>query len=269
MPKDLYGLIGYPAMHSRSPKMHNAAMKRLHIDAKYQAFEFPPQKMDEEIQKLKLMNIQGFNVTMPYKTAIIAYLDQVDPSAKKLGSVNTVKKVDDQWVGTSTDGLGFWHTIKNDPKTAILIGTGAAAREIIAKKPDDLKLLIFNRNSPRFKFHQAQIKELFHQDLHQLSEIQTYLPKADLIINATNAGMQDGESILSEADFAQAKKSAHVIDIIYRDEPTKFIENAQNAGLSAENGLNMLVAQGVLSFQIWFDQKAPEELMNQMVHQKN
>jgi shikimate dehydrogenase len=266
MPKALYGLIGYPALHSKSPQMQNAAMENLNLNAMYKAFEFAPMQMDEEIQKLKLRNIQGFNVTMPYKKAIINYLDEVDPLAKKLESVNTVKKVDGKWVGTSTDGPGFWHTIKNDPKKVILIGTGGAARPIIASKPDGVELKVFNRNSKRFSNHQQQMKELFDIDLHKLSEIDADLADTDLIVNATNAGMRDTESVLSTEDFLQAKKSAHVVDIIYRDSPTRFMENARSAGLSAENGLNMLVGQGVLSFQIWFGQTAPEELMSEKVH---
>ncbi|WP_125709000.1 shikimate dehydrogenase [Companilactobacillus zhongbaensis] len=267
MPKALYGLIGYPAMHSKSPIMQNAAMEKLNIDAEYQAFEFAPTKMNDEIQKLKLKNIQGFNVTMPYKQAIINYLDEVDPLAKKLQSVNTVKKVADKWIGTSTDGPGFWHTIKNDPKKVIIIGTGGAARAIISSKPENVELKVFNRNSKRFPLHQKQMKELFNIDLIKQSEILKDLPDADLIINATNAGMRDSESVLSETDFLQAKKSAHVVDIIYRDRPTKFMDNATSAGLTAENGLNMLIAQGVLSFQFWFGQNAPEQLMSQKVHQ--
>lgn len=267
MSKALYGLIGFPAMHSKSPIMQNAAMQELQLNAMYQAFEFAPTKMNDEIQKLKLRNIQGFNVTMPYKKAIISYLDEVDPIAKKLQSVNTVKKVNGQWIGTSTDGAGFWHTIKNDPQKVILIGTGGAARAIIAAKPQNIELLVFNRNSKRFTEHQQQMKQLFNIELKNLADIDQFIPDADLIINATNAGMRDNESVLSAADFLQAKKSAHVVDIIYRDRPTRFLENAISAGLTAENGLNMLIAQGVLSFQIWFGKQAPEQLMSQKVHQ--
>ncbi|WP_300558156.1 shikimate dehydrogenase [Companilactobacillus sp.] len=266
MAKALYGLIGYPAMHSKSPRMQNAAMQDLQLDAMYQAFEFAPTKMNEEIQKLKLRNIHGFNVTMPYKKAIIDYLDEVDPVAKKLQSVNTVKKINDKWVGTSTDGPGFWHTIKNDPQKVVLIGTGGAARAIISSKPNGIKLSVFNRNSRRFPEHQQQMKDLFGIELQKLSEIDKDLQDADLIINATNAGMRDNESVLTEQDFLQAKSTAHVVDIIYRDFPTKFMENARSAGLTAENGENMLIAQGVLSFQFWFGQNAPEELMTEMVH---
>ncbi|AKP67508.1 shikimate dehydrogenase [Companilactobacillus ginsenosidimutans] len=266
MPKALYGLIGYPALHSKSPRMQNAAMENLNIDAMYKAFEFAPTKMDEEIKKLKLRNIQGFNVTMPYKKAIINYLDEVDPIAAKLQSVNTVKRINGKWVGTSTDGAGFWHTIKNDPKKVVLIGTGGAARAIIASKPDNIELKVFNRNSQRFSGHAQQMQELFGIELKKLSDIEQDLGDTDLIINATNAGMRDNESVLSQENFLQAKSSCHVIDIIYRDFPTRFMENARNAGLTAENGLNMLIAQGVLSFQIWFGQTAPEQLMTEMVH---
>lgn len=267
MSQALYGLIGYPAMHSKSPQMHNAALSRLHIDAKYQAFEFPPTKLDEEVQKLKLMNIQGFNVTMPYKQAIISYLDEVDPLADKLQSVNTVKKVGQKWGGTSTDGPGFWHTIKNYPQKALILGTGGAARSIISSAPADVELKVYNRHSKRFDHHYQQLKELFGIELQPLSEIKNDLSEADLIVNATNAGMSDNESILSVEDLSQAKANAHVVDIIYRDTPTALINNALQAGLTAENGLNMLVGQGILSFNFWFGQPAPEDLMQKMVHQ--
>jgi shikimate 5-dehydrogenase len=266
MIRNLYGLIGYPALHSKSPKMQNAAMKNLKINAVYKAFEFAPTQMNEQLKKLRSSNIQGFNVTMPYKKAIIDYLDDVDPIAKKLQSVNTVKKINGKWIGTSTDGAGFWHTIKNNPKKVILIGTGGAARAIIASKPENVELIVFNRRSQRFMAHLKQIKELFDLDLQSLNDIDSFLKDADLIINATNAGMRDEQSVLSKDDFLLVKKTAHVVDIIYRDRPTRFINNARLAGLSAENGLNMLIAQGVLSFQFWFGQTAPENLMTEMVH---
>ncbi|MQS89754.1 shikimate dehydrogenase [Companilactobacillus mishanensis] len=263
--KNLYGVIGFPANHSKSPLMQNAAMKDCDINAEYKAFEFAPDKLKKEISKLKQQHISGFNVTMPYKNQILDFLDEIDPMAKKLKSVNTVKRVGDKFIGTSTDGLGFWQTINNSPKNVILIGSGGAARAILAYKPENTNIRIFNRNSERFESHAQQIKSLFNINLEDLAEIDDALPNADLIINATNVGMRDDKSILTQADFNKVTKPAHVVDIIYRDNPTTFLTFARQAGLSAENGLNMLIAQGALSFEVWFNKTAPIDLMTKMV----
>jgi len=264
MEQQLYGLIGFPAMHSKSPRMHNAAMKKLKINAKYQAFEFSPDKLSSEVERLKNMNIRGFNVTMPFKNRIIDYLDGIDEVANKLQSVNTVQNVNGKWIGHSTDGSGFWKTIHSSPKTVALIGSGGAARSILASKPDDVTVHVFNHRSARFEQHSKEIKKLMNIELEDLADIRTILPKTDLVINATNVGMRDDASVLDEADF-ELMNGGSAVDIIYRDQPTEFLRRAAAVGLQTKNGLDMLVSQGALSFEIWFKQKAPIELMNEVV----
>ncbi|WP_125565544.1 shikimate dehydrogenase [Companilactobacillus insicii] len=264
MKQQLYGLIGFPAMHSKSPRMHNTAMKKLNINAKYQAFEFPTELLDSKVEQLKNLNIQGFNVTMPFKKKIIKYLDDLDDTAKKLQSVNTVENVNGKWIGHSTDGEGFWKTIKSDPKTVALIGSGGAAKSILLSKPDNVTVHIFNHKSIRFSQHSEEIKKIMNIELENLSDIESILPKTDLVINATNVGMQDEHSVLSKLDF-ELMNGGSAVDIIYRDRPTEFLKLAQEAGLKTKNGLDMLVSQGALSFEVWFQRKAPIELMNEVV----
>ncbi|WP_125587741.1 shikimate dehydrogenase [Companilactobacillus jidongensis] len=265
MEQQLYGLIGFPAMHSKSPRMHNAAMKKLNINAKYQAFEFSPNQLSVEVERLRHLNIQGFNVTMPFKNKIIDYLDGIDDLANQLQSVNTVQNVNGKWIGHSTDGNGFWQTINSHPKTVVLIGSGGAARSILASKPNDVTIHVFNHHSVRFKQHAKEIKKLKNIELEDLANIRATLPETNLVINATNVGMRDDASILSKADF-ELMNGGSAVDIIYRDQPTKFLEYANSAGLKTKNGLDMLVSQGALSFEIWFRQKAPIELMNEVVN---
>ena len=260
-----YGLLGYPARHSKSPAMHNATFKQAGIDAQYDAYEVAPNALAATFKSLVASGVAGFNVTMPFKEAIMLYLDELTPLARRLSAVNTVVIRDGKTIGDSTDGAGFWRTLRDPANQVILIGTGGAARAIMATAPKSVTLHVFNRQSDRFAEKAAMVNDLAGVELHDLEEIGMYLPYADLIVNATNVGMQSDVSILSTEQFYETQPDVQVVDIIYKKETTPFVAAARAAGRHADDGLAMLIGQGALSFEQWTGQLPDINVMKQAI----
>ena len=266
---DQYGLLGYPARHSKSPAMQNAAFQAANIDANYQAFEVAPMALAATFKSLVASGVKGFNVTMPFKQKIMMYLDEVTPLATRLESVNTITVKDGRTIGDSTDGMGFWRTLRNPVDSVILIGTGGAARAIMATAPKSVTLHVFNRMGEHFAEKAAKVQDLAQVELHDLDEIDVYLPYADLIVNATNVGMRDNRSVLSTEQFYDTQPDVQVVDIIYKPEPTPFVAAARAANRQADDGLAMLVGQGALSFEQWRGELPNVQAMKRAINKED
>lgn len=266
----LFGLLANPALHSKSPAMQNAAFAAAKIDATYLPFEVARTDLGVAVKGLRALNAGGFNVSTPFKTAILPYLDELDPLAEKLQAVNTVKVVDGRLVGYSTDGDGFWQALQHDVKTVVLIGTGGAARSIMATaaKYGVTKLIVFNRKREDWAVKVAQVADLADatlQDLADDASVMDALAQADLVINATTVGMRDLASPLSLVQLRALPTTALVVDLIYRAEPTTLLTMANNLQLATQNGLPMLVGQGALSFEIWTGQTPDRTIMTNAI----
>ncbi|MCX7579098.1 shikimate dehydrogenase [Leuconostoc falkenbergense] len=266
----LYGLLAYPAGHSLSPKMQNAMIDAAHIDAYYQSFEVAPQLFEQAIVGLKTLQINGFNVSTPYKNQIIDYLDDISPLAQRLQAVNTVKRIKNRLVGTNTDGDGFWQSIKRQqPKeNIVVIGTGGAARAIIASAREYgvRNISVFNRAHQNWSQRETEIAYLSQgighlEDLADNQALTQALRQTDMLINATTVGMNDARTLLTDYQFSLMPLHSLVVDIIYRNQQTALLKSASQRGLLTMNGVSMLVNQGALSFEYWFDQPANRRLM--------
>lgn len=246
-----YGLIGYPVAHSKSPIMHNQAFQLANIDADYRLFAIEPQNLAVGLLQLVHQGVRGLNVTMPFKQAVVPYMDEISDLSKQLGVVNTISINNGRLFGDTTDGQGFWSTITGTPKHVIIIGTGGAAQAIIASAPAASQVHVFNRMSSRFATKANMLAPLLTEPLHDLATISQYLPIADLIVNATSVGMQGEVSLLSPDQFALTPPHTQVVDIIYKTSDTPFVAAAKQAKRQAMDGLPMLAGQGALSFAIW------------------
>ena len=109
----IYCIIGYPVEHSFSPRMHNAVFAALNMDARFVAFSVKPDQLGEALTGLKALNVAGFNVTVPHKSSLIPYLDEITPLAKKIGAVNTIRNEQGLLIGTNTDTSGFIRSLKS------------------------------------------------------------------------------------------------------------------------------------------------------------
>ncbi|WP_367367661.1 shikimate dehydrogenase [Leuconostoc pseudomesenteroides] len=266
----LYGLLAYPAGHSLSPKMQNTMINAAQIDAYYQAFDVAPQLFEEAIVGLKTLQINGFNVSTPYKNQIINYLDDISPLAQRLQAVNTVKRIKNRLVGTNTDGDGFWQSIKRQqPKeNIVVIGTGGAARAIIASAREYgvRNISVFNRAHQNWSQRETEIAYLSQgighlEDLADNQALTQALLQTDMLVNATNVGMNDARTLLTDYQLSLMPLHSLVVDIIYRNQQTVLLKSASQRGLLTMNGIPMLVNQGALSFEYWFDQSADRLLM--------
>ncbi|MDY5163109.1 shikimate dehydrogenase [Leuconostoc falkenbergense] len=266
----LYGLLAYPAGHSLSPKMQNAMIDAAHIDAYYQSFDVAPQLFEQAIVGLKTLQINGFNVSTPYKNQIINYLDDISPLAQRLQAVNTVKRIKNRLVGTNTDGDGFWQSIKRQqPKeNIVVIGTGGAARAIIASAREYgvRNISVFNRAHQNWSQRETEIAYLSQgighlEDLADNQALTQALRQTDMLINATTVGMNDARTLLTDYQLSLMPLHSLVVDIIYRNQQTALLKSASQRGLLTMNGVSMLVNQGALSFEYWFGKPANRRLM--------
>ncbi|MFD2446137.1 shikimate dehydrogenase [Bacillus sp. CGMCC 1.16607] len=255
--KKLFAVIGDPIAHSMSPQMHNHLFQYYSIDAHYQALLVKSEDLHDAVKGLKAIGISGFNVTIPHKSAIIPFLDEVDPLAHQIGAVNTVVNKNGRLIGYNTDGLGFLAGLSSlDPgfveKKVLLIGAGGAARAIYytLAKSGVKKIDICNRtlrNAEQLIQHcpyQLDSKAL------SVKEAENHIQQYGIIIQTTSIGMTpNNESIPIELNHLQS--GCLVSDIIYNPLETSLLKQARNLGAITQNGVDMFVHQGALAFEYW------------------
>lgn len=271
----ILGVMGFPVSHSLSPMMHNAAITALGLDYVYVPFPISVADLSSVIAGLKaIKSIQGFNLTIPHKVEVIPLLDEVLPIAQSVGAVNTVRRIDDRWVGTNTDVAGFLEPLKQldcDWKNmpAIILGCGGAARAVVAAclELSCPVIHVVGRDAKKLKkFHGTMTSQLrdYNLRVHPWSSIPHLLEVAGIVINATPIGMaSDPNTPISEAEITMLPDNAITYDLIYTPRPTKFLQIAAARGLKAIDGLEMLINQGAIALEWWLDQPAPIDIMRQ------
>lgn len=274
----LYGLIAHPAAHSLSPIMQNEMMIARQINGHYHSFDIIPSDLESAVLGLRALHVGGFNVSTPFKSAIVPFLDELTPLAQRLQAVNTVKNINGRLVGTSTDGDGFWQSINpHQPhEHVVILGNGGAAKSVIATAQHYgvRHLAVFNRSHTDWSQRETQVAYL-SQDIGQLSDLADNqaltdaLVNADMLINATTVGMNDARTLLTDYQISLLPQHALVVDMIYRNQQTGLLKTAQKQQLLIQNGLSMLINQGALSFEFWFNQPADRQLMANAVRGKD
>jgi shikimate dehydrogenase len=269
-------VIGDPVAHSRSPQMHNPALRAAGIDAAYTRLHISPAELAEALRLLSQNNFIGTNITIPHKSASLALMDQVDPQARLGGGVNTVIIHGGELIGHSTDGPGFsraiqedFHASLSDLRVMILGAGGGAGRAIAVQCAAEscVRLTLVNRTFSRAQSIACELAPTFANSLNPIpwdpDAIADELAHTDLIINATPLGMPSAgekEATLPHP-IIQALRPRHLIyDTVYAHS-TPLLEAAIKAGARSSNGLSMLLHQGALSFELWFNRPAPLEVM--------
>ncbi|MCX5907207.1 MAG: shikimate dehydrogenase [Deltaproteobacteria bacterium] len=245
----LYGVMGNPVRHSLSPIIHNGAFKRLGLNAVYLAFEV--QDLKEAVRGIRGLGLCGVSVTMPFKTAVIPYLDRLDPTAEKIQSVNTITNRQGLLTGYSTDGRGAVEALEGkiplQGKRVFLLGAGGAARAMaFSLKERGCAIALFNRSADKGL---ALAKELGIEFV-ALPSPSLGGWKAEVIINATSVGMHphEDQSPIAQEDL---QPGVTVMDIVYRPLRTRLLKEAENQGCQTIDGLEMLAQQGAAQFEIW------------------
>ncbi len=267
-------IIGYPIEHSMSPIMHNTAIRELHLDYIYLAFNIFPSNLKLAVKGIKTFNIIGINVTIPFKQKIMKYLDEIDPITKKIGAVNAIKNDKGYLTGKNTDAEGAMRALLNagykiSGKNVLLLGAGGAARALSYIMAEQVnKLVIVNRTEKRALKLSNQIKKYsgINVEAKQMSNnvLKDESKKADIIINATPVGMYPNVNI-SPIPEEFLHEDLIVYDVVYNPLKTKLITDAAQKGCKTLGGLDMLVNQGALAFEWWTNKKPNTSLMRKKV----
>jgi shikimate dehydrogenase len=264
------GVIGDPIRHTLSPTIHNAAFSYLGLDFVFLAFHLKVSELENAMRGMRGLGIHGLNVTMPHKSAVIGFLDEVDFTVRFLGSANTILNRDGKLSGFNTDGVGALKALLEngvDPsgKKVLLLGAGGAAKAIAFMfVPEVGELAILNRSAEKAKELAETLGHMFNQKVvgGALSPdfIKKNLRDSDVLINATSVGMKPNlsQSLVSPEWL---RSDLTVMDIVYNPVETKLAKDAKAAGAKVVNGVEMLIYQGAASLEIWTGKSAPIEVM--------
>lgn len=264
------GIIGDPIEHTMSPVMHNAAFRRLGIDSVYLPFRVRKEDVEWAVYAVRALNIRGLNVTIPHKAAVIPHLDGLDPSAERMGAVNTIVNNNGVLTGYNTDAEGFVRALREngvEPAGAniVILGAGGASRGISFLLADaGADLTILNRSPERAEELAGKIFSASGRRVRALpldeENLALVLEKADVLVNTTRLGMVP-DADLSPVPSGLLRSGLVVFDIVYNPVKTRLLADAGAAGARAIGGLEMLVWQGALAFTIWTGREAPVDLM--------
>ena len=267
-------VIGHPIEHSMSPVMHNAALKELSLDFIYLAIDVTPKDLEKAVIGFKKHDIKGINVTIPHKEKIIQYLDKIEPLAKKIGAVNTIKNVNGKLIGKNTDAIGAKKALIDagfelTGKKALILGAGGAARAIsfaLSEKIDEL--FICNRTEKRaIKLAKAleDSTKITATGMNMSKEaLKSLIDKVNLLINTTPLGMYPDVGI-SPIPRELLADHLFVYDIIYNPLNTQLLKDASEIGCKTLNGIEMFINQGALAFEWWTDIKPNINTMKEKI----
>ena len=263
----LLGLIGTPVGHSKSPAMYNYCFEKYGLNCAYLAFDVDMEHVEDAVAAIRTFNLQGSNVTMPLKNAVIPYLDEVSPASLAIASVNTIVNRDGRLCGYVTDGMGYTGELRRGGveiagKTVTLLGAGGAASAIAieAALEGAKEIRVFNKRDAFWDRALANLKTIGEaapackislSDLDDSEALRESIAGSDILTNATRVGMKpmDGESLIK--DTTMFRPELIVTDVVYDPEETKLLRDAKAAGCRTFDGLGMLVEQGAASFKLY------------------
>lgn len=243
-PMKRFGLIGFPIEHSRSKTYFTDLFLKNGIDATYEAYALPPENYETSLPKI-LAEVQGLNITMPYKKLIIKQLDDIDEAAKQIDSVNVIKKMDGRWYGYNTDYIGFMQSFRDfvpaDGHIKVLIlGTGGVASAV----EFGLKKLGFC-----YKFVSRTRKDsrtMLYSDVN--SDV---MAEYRVIVNCTPLGMSPSENYMPAIPYNCLTAQHFLFDCIYQPSETQFLAIGEKYGAKTKNGLQMFYIQAQNALKIW------------------
>jgi shikimate dehydrogenase len=263
------GLIGYPLGHSLSPQIQNAALKSCGLDGDYSRFPIPPedvQGLQNLLARVRLHELTGLNVTIPHKQNVIEFMDELTPTAKAIGAVNTIYMRGKKLIGDNTDVAGFLsdlnkflttalceddETRRNGDSDALVIGAGGSARAVVyALANDGWKVTIAARRIEQA----AQLAASFPNYELRITDIESFntqLSNVQLIVNTTPVGMFPHIEQSPLPQDVSLSRGTMIYDLVYNPRETKLVRDAHAKGLAATTGLGMLIEQAALAFELW------------------
>ena len=267
------GIFGWPVAHSKSPQMHESAARALGIDLQYERFEVAPNDLAEWVRRKHEAAIDGYNLTVPHKEAIMTLIDEVAPAAQAIGAVNTVVRAEGRYVGHNTDAPGLVRSLEEagvpvgNARVAVL-GAGGAARAAVVglanAGADEVTVL-----SRRPEQSEALCSSLTAHvecalEAAPLSEASWYFETATLIVQATSATLEsnpDAVEFAASLPIEALPAEAAVVDMVYKPLNTSVLARAERRGLKVVDGLGMLLHQGAIAFEMWTGFEPPLDVM--------
>ncbi len=270
MMKKTYAIIGNPVAHSLSPILHNYWFKKYKIDANYSLLNIEENNLESVTQKIRNKELNGINITLPYKQKIIPFIDRLINDAQLTNSVNTIFLDDtNSLVGENTDVFGLQaaylkEIINAEKKSALVIGAGGVSPSVIfsLQKSKVKNISIVNRTHDKSSFLKQKFKFL---DILDWTSLKDEIKKFDIIINATSLGLKNGADF--EFNFENVKKDLIYIDTIYNPLETKTVKYLKENKIKTFNGLDMFIYQGQKSFYLWnkINPEIDDELTNLLI----
>jgi shikimate dehydrogenase len=273
------GVIGQPVAHSLSPQMQNAALAEAKLKMAYARFEIALEELPAALESFPQLDFVGANLTVPHKIAALMIVEEMDETAREIGAINTIKVEQGKLRGFNTDGKGFSRAIREEfavdlrDLRILVLGAGGAARAIARQcaKEDCERLVIASRDpekatalvdklrpffaGPRVLGPVARLQSIPLED----AALRFQIANTDLVVNATPLGLNRNDPAPVPARLLAPHLM--VYDTVYARGPSELVRGAIDAGARAANGLSMLLHQGALAFEIWFEQTAPIEAM--------
>lgn len=277
------GVFGDPVAHSLSPQIQSAALKHHKIDIQYGRFHIRPNELASAVEFISKLDFIGINLTLPHKIGAAGLVDELDETAKRTGAVNTIKIENGKLRGFNTDGRGFSRAIREEFSVdlrdlrILVLGAGGAARAIALEcaKESCERLVIANRTLEKADKLADELRDFFAgpRVLGPVARLQSIpleeaairfqIGHVDLVVNATPLGLDRGGA--SPIPARLLAPHVMVYDTIYSANRTPLVSAAIEAGARAANGLSMLLHQGALAFEIWFQREAPLDVMRKAI----
>ncbi|WP_394847246.1 shikimate dehydrogenase [Pendulispora brunnea] len=274
-----FAVIGDPVAHSKSPRMHGAAFRALGLPHTYEAVRVGPDELEGLVRDLRAGKYDGVNVTVPHKERVLAFVDELDPSARAVGAGNTlVRQENGAVVAHNTDVPALVAELRElaperdaegwAEKQALVLGSGGAARAaVVALAVMGVRLITVRARSVERATTLAEL--VMRAGAPALLRAQPLAPSEDdggfnVIVQTTSCGMEGaapGEAVSGAVDWDRLAPDAVALDAVYSPPETPFLRAAFGRNLRVKNGLGMLTAQGALAFELWLGVRAPREVM--------
>ena len=274
------GIFGDPVAHSLSPQMQNAALRACEIDMQYARFHIRANELRSALLSFRELDFVGINLTVPHKIAAFGQIDEADEFAHRCGAVNTIRIRDKKLIGSNTDGRGFLRAIRGEFSVDVrdlrvmILGAGGGTGQAIAWQcalENCERLVLVNRTfekaktlaeklrpfvaGPRVLGPAARLQAIPWDE----SAMRAQMADVDLVVNATPLGLNPSDS----APIPTRLLAPHhmVFDAVYGPLKTHLLRAVDEAGARGANGLSMLLHQGALAFEFWFERDAPIDAM--------
>jgi shikimate dehydrogenase len=285
---ELVGLMAYPIRHTQSPTTHNLAYDKNGDDVIQLAFEVDNDSLEAAVNSIRALRMLGSNISMPNKTVVHKYLDEVDEGAKLCGAINTVVnlrdengKVTGKLKGYNTDGMGYWQGIKEEGidfkgMKMVLIGTGGAATAIAIRGALDgiAEIHAFNIKDKFYERGEEMVKTINEKtnckatmhDLADLDLLKEKMHEADIFCDATGVGMHPLENMSNIPDTSFFRPDLIVTDTVYAPRETVMMKQAKEAGCTrVYNGMSMMLFQALIAIELYTGKSTDVEYMKKQL----